>query len=185
VSKVEFIVESMSISMSNRKGSGELPKAYLGLGSNLGDRLNNLKQALRLLESYRGIAVDKVSSIYETEPVGFKEQDWFLNMTACITTSLSPRDLLIAINQIERELKRERIIRWGPRTIDIDILLFDDMVLDTPDLKIPHPEMHKRAFVLVPLKEIAPKAVHPILNKRIAELLDGLKMNEEVRKIKS
>ncbi|QSQ08838.1 Bifunctional folate synthesis protein [Koleobacter methoxysyntrophicus] len=162
-----------------------MPKAYLGLGSNLGDRLNNLKQALRLLESHEGIAVDKVSSIYETEPVGFKEQDWFLNMTVCITTSLSPWELLMAINQIERELKRERILRWGPRTIDIDILLFDDMILDTPGLKIPHPEMHKRAFVLVPLKEIAPEVVHPILNKRIAELLDELKTNEEVRIFKS
>ncbi|MGB9552892.1 MAG: 2-amino-4-hydroxy-6-hydroxymethyldihydropteridine diphosphokinase, partial [bacterium] len=144
-------------------------KAYLGLGSNLGDRQNNLIQALQQLKSQ--VKVEKVSSFYETEPVGFLDQPLFINAVCLISTELNPQELFSFIKRIERRMGRQPSFRNAPRPIDIDILFYDDLVLDSPELTIPHPSLHQRAFVLVPLSEIAPALVHPVLKKTVAELL--------------
>lgn len=131
-------------------------ESYLSLGSNMGDRLGMLKQAVRLLVNHPGVDVLKISSLYETDPVGFTEQDAFLNMVVYLQTGLSALELLEVCQGIERELDRKREIRWGPRTIDLDILLFNHDNIKTERLIIPHPRMHERAFVLVPLLELDP-----------------------------
>jgi 2-amino-4-hydroxy-6-hydroxymethyldihydropteridine diphosphokinase len=134
---------------------------YLGLGSNLGDREENLQKALSLLADHPQITVVKTSSFYNTAPVGFVNQPDFLNAVTQIETSLSPRELRDATRHIESQMGRQRTIRWGPRVIDIDILLYDNERIEEDDLKIPHPEMMKRRFVLEPLAEIAPDLVLP------------------------
>jgi len=153
--------------------------AYLSLGSNLGDRGENLAVALKRLEEK--VKIVKVSSIYETEPVGYEDQPWFLNLVCAVETGLSPQALLKLAKAIERKLGRRGTVRFGPRIIDIDILLYDGLTLDSPDLVIPHPRLAERAFVLVPLKEIAPNLVHPSLGLTIEELLERLENPEEVR----
>ncbi|MEW6606932.1 MAG: 2-amino-4-hydroxy-6-hydroxymethyldihydropteridine diphosphokinase [bacterium] len=147
-----------------------MSKVYISLGSNLGDREKNIKEAIKLINSR--IKVIKTSPIYETEPIGFKEQDWFLNLVAELKTRLSPQELLAILKQIEGKLGKKIERKWGPRTIDLDILLYDDIILDLPDLQIPHKLMHARTFVLIPLSQIAPDIKHPVLNKTIKELLD-------------
>lgn len=127
--------------------------AYIGLGTNLGDRWQNLALALEYLEK-RGIVIDALSSVYETEPQGVVDQPWFLNMAARIKTDLSPHSLLEVILDIEAQMGRVRLERWGPRIIDLDILLYEKVVLKVPDLQIPHPRLTERAFVLIPLLEI-------------------------------
>lgn len=127
--------------------------AYLGLGSNLGDRLENLRSAVRLIASARGVTVRRSSRVYETEPVG-PRQPPFLNAVVEVRTDLDPRGLLEACRAVEDELGRVRAERWGPRTIDVDLLSFDELTLDEPDLVVPHPRMHERGFVLVPLLEL-------------------------------
>lgn len=148
--------------------------AYIGLGSNLGDRNKNLDDAVRLLSGMPGIEAVQVSSYYETEPVGYEEQGLFLNAAARIETSLSAQELLYACQDIETRLGRVRTVRWGPRTIDLDILLFGSSIIDTPELEIPHPLMHERAFVLKPLCELDPDVIHPVLKKTAKELLASL-----------
>jgi 2-amino-4-hydroxy-6-hydroxymethyldihydropteridine diphosphokinase len=151
--------------------------AYIALGSNLGERGRTLGQALAMLDEQQGVSVLRVSEIIQTAPVGGpSEQGDYLNGAAEIETSLSPTELLTALQDIERKLGRDRQgeQRWGPRTCDLDILLIDDTVMDTPDLTIPHPRMHERKFVLAPLNEIADQVVHPILNKTISTLLADL-----------
>ncbi|MFD0869651.1 2-amino-4-hydroxy-6-hydroxymethyldihydropteridinepyrophosphokinase [Chlamydia abortus] len=128
--------------------------AYIGLGSNLGDREQYLQKALQRLDEHRLIQVVRCSSIYETEPVGYEEQGSFLNMAAMLRTGLEPRLLLEELLRVESSLGRVRQIRYGPRTIDLDLLMFEDAVMDTGSLTLPHPRMHERAFVLVPLMEI-------------------------------
>lgn len=145
---------------------------YLGLGSNLGDRGKNLQEAMVLLERW-GVKIVRASSIYESEPYGYADQDWFYNMVVYAETKLSPEDLLKAIQSIESALKRVKTVHMGPRTIDIDILLYGNTVLDIPGLKIPHHGIPERKFVLLPLVEIAPDAVHPILKKTATELLSA------------
>jgi len=147
---------------------------YIGLGANLGDRKRNIEEALDMLGKTQKIKVLSVSKLYETAPVGITNQPTFLNAAAKITTELKPLELLTVCQNIEAKLKRVRTVRWGPRTIDIDLLLYGDLIINTKKLILPHPEMHKRAFVLNPLSDIAPKAVHPILGKTIKELSEIL-----------
>ncbi|HHV61504.1 MAG TPA: 2-amino-4-hydroxy-6-hydroxymethyldihydropteridine diphosphokinase [Firmicutes bacterium] len=128
--------------------------AYLGLGSNLGDREENLRRALRLLGDEPGVRLLRVSPLYETDPVGYTEQDPFLNAVAEVETTLDPHQLLSWVLDIERRLGRVRSVRWGPRTIDIDILLYNNLVMRDKDLEIPHPRMWQRGFVLVPLADL-------------------------------
>lgn len=155
-----------------------MAKVYLGLGSNLGDREGNIAEALRRLSEK--VHIEAVSSIYETEPVGYKEQPWFLNAACMGETELEPEELFGFAMGIEREMGREKRVRWGPRIIDIDILFYDDLVLNTPDLTIPHPRLHERRFVLVPLAELALDLVHPVLGLTVRELLERLRKTEKV-----
>jgi len=147
--------------------------AYIGIGSNLGKKEENCLHALELLQR-RGIIVKKRSAMYETEPWGIKEQPRFINMAVEIETRLEPKDLLGVFKEIEKGMGRKESVRWGPRIIDLDILLFEDMVLKEEDLEIPHPLMHERDFVLRPLCEIAPDRVHPLLKMRICDLMQRL-----------
>lgn len=148
-------------------------RAYLGLGSNLGDRQAHLNAALAALDR-EDTRLKRVSSFYTTKPVGYLEQADFLNAAVELETLLSPKALLDLALSIERSEKRERIIHWGPRTLDIDLLLYDDLVTETEELVLPHPRMHERLFVLLPLSEIAPMAVHPLTGKRIYQIKEAL-----------
>lgn len=144
----------------------------LGLGSNLGDRAANIGEAVAALAAWPGIKVTQVSSLYETAPVGLTEQPDFLNAVALVATSLAPAELLAACLAVEKAMGRVRLVRWGPRVIDIDVLLYNDVVLDTPELVLPHPRFHERFFVLVPLAEVAPSL--PVYGGKTAiELLAG------------
>ncbi len=141
-------------------GGGE-HRVFLGLGSNLGDRRGNLLSALRMLDSIPGVRVVEVSSIYESEPWGPVEQPNFLNLVALVSTRRGPREMLEACREVEDALGRVRDVRWGPRTIDVDILLYDDIAWEDEDLVIPHPRMRERDFVIVPLRELDPALVPP------------------------
>lgn len=144
--------------------------AYIGIGSNLGNRRYNCLKAIEMLKK-SGLAVHKVSSLYETEPWGLKEQPRFINMAVEIGTDLPPAKLLDLIKTIEKRMGRKKTERWGPRRIDLDILLYDDLSVQDDNLNIPHPLMHERTFVLEPLSEIAPEKVHPLLLKTVSALL--------------
>lgn len=133
--------------------------SYLSIGSNIGDRLHHLTEAVRILHGHAKIHVVKVSSVYETIPVGYTDQADFLNIVVCLETSLDAHELLAVCQEIENGLGRERIIRWGPRTVDLDILLYNNDNIESENLIVPHPRMRERAFVLVPLLEIAPTLV--------------------------
>lgn len=144
----------------------------LGLGSNLGDRLKHLEDAIAALNEIG--AVGEKSKIYETEPWGEEDQPIFLNACISFKTQLSPEELLESVKKIEQNLGRVESYRWGPRAIDIDILFFDNQVVNTQRLTIPHPGLPERAFVLVPLTEISAKIVHPVLNQTVEQLLDAI-----------
>jgi 2-amino-4-hydroxy-6-hydroxymethyldihydropteridine diphosphokinase len=150
--------------------------ATIALGSNLGDRRATLDQAILLMDAHDGICVQTVSSFIETDPVGVETQGRYLNGAVMVETSLPPHELLEAVQGIEAQLGRDRSKeqRWGPRTCDLDILFYGDLVLDEPDLAIPHPRISERAFVLVPLAEIAPEFVHPVLNKTADDMIADL-----------
>jgi 2-amino-4-hydroxy-6-hydroxymethyldihydropteridine diphosphokinase len=154
--------------------------AYIGLGSNLGAREATLRQALVDLAQREGVRVIKASSFIETEPVGGPPQGPFMNAVAELVTSLSPRDLLRALQRVENGFRRTRTVRWGPRTLDLDLLLYEDRIICEPGLQVPHPLMHRRRFVLEPLCEIAPQARHPLMNRTARELLNDL-IAEEAR----
>ena len=158
-----------------------MKKAYLSLGSNLGDRENNLTRAMEELEE-REVKILQRSAIYETEPVEIREQGWFLNCALEAETEQMPRQLMNTLLDIERELGRRRRIKYGPRVIDLDILLLGSSIVKTPELVIPHPRMTERRFVLVPLAEIAAQAQHPVLHQTIAELLAECPDQSEVRR---
>jgi 2-amino-4-hydroxy-6-hydroxymethyldihydropteridine diphosphokinase len=152
--------------------------AYIGLGSNMGDKRETCLKALDLLG--RAGRVARVSSFYCTEPVGYPDQEKFVNAAAELETDLSPLALLAACHVIEDKLGRRRLFRWGPRTIDLDILLYGDQVIDTAELAIPHPLLAVRRFALIPLAEIAPQAVHPIFQRTIARLVQELRDTHRV-----
>lgn len=156
--------------------------AYIGLGSNLGDRREMLRRAVaRLRELGQLVAA---SSLYETEPVGFREQPWFLNAVVALDTMLAPRGLLQRLLQIERDAGRERTFPNAPRTLDLDLLLYGRLVCEAEDLVLPHPRLHERTFVLIPLMEIAPDLVHPRLGLPVAALVEALgERATEVRQV--
>lgn len=144
--------------------------AYIALGSNLGDKEGNLRRALELLKEH-GVEVMKTSTFICTEPYGVTDQPQFLNGACEVRTSLAPLELLHTLLDIEQEMGRVRLRHWGERNIDLDLLLYEDVIMDTPELKLPHPDMQNRDFVLLPLAEIAPALIHPTLRKNISELV--------------
>ena len=150
---------------------------YIGIGSNLGDRYRNCLRAIELLRQ-NGLFVTKQSSMYETEPWGVTEQPEFVNMAVETETDLAPMRLLEMLKKIEKEMGRQDTIRWGPRIIDLDILLYNDIILNTDSLTIPHPLMHEREFVLGPLSEIAGEFIHPVLKKSITDLFKETKFKK-------
>ena len=155
---------------------------FLSLGSNTGDRLSNIQQAVSFLSNDNSIEIAATSSFYETEPWGKKEQPWFVNAVVAIRTNIAPIELLRICQDIEARLgrDREKEIRWGKRPIDIDILFYDDLIFSNEILTIPHPYVHERAFALVPMLEIKSSFVHPVLNKTIEELHEMLENPEDV-----
>jgi len=155
--------------------------AYLSLGSNIGDRGAHLRDAIARVQTTGKIKA--ISSFYETEPVEFTEQALFLNCAVGVETAMAPEELMSRLLEIERELGRERVQKKGPRTIDIDILLFGNMVVNSAELTIPHPAMADRRFVLEPLAEIAPAMVHPVLQKTVHALLAELSAGQNVWKL--
>jgi 2-amino-4-hydroxy-6-hydroxymethyldihydropteridine diphosphokinase len=155
-------------------------RVYLSLGSNVGDRAANLRTAIKRVSSLGDVMA--VSSFYETEPVEFAAQPWFLNCAVELDTEKMPKRLLAGILDIEREMGRRRVQKKGPRTLDIDILLFGNSIIQTKGLTIPHPAMHERRFVLEPLAEIAPQARHPVIKRTVRELRDALPPGQAVRR---
>lgn len=158
-------------------------KAFIGIGSNLGVPTENCEKAIRLLTANTEIEVVAQSCLYESEPVGKTDQNWFVNAVVAIKTSLTPEALLDAVLTIEKELGRERREKWGPRIIDLDLLSYENHVASSIDLTLPHPEMTKRRFVLLPLSEFAGDYLHPVENKTILDLLQELPENPQVKKI--
>jgi 2-amino-4-hydroxy-6-hydroxymethyldihydropteridine diphosphokinase len=148
-------------------------KAFIALGSNLGDKRKNIEIAIEKLKE-KGIKILKVSSIIETEPYGYKDQDSFLNAVCLVETSLDPFSLLRVLLNIEEEMGRKRIFKWGPRNIDLDIIFYDDLVIESEELIIPHPDAHNRTFVMGPISEIEPDFVHPVLKRKVIDIYNDL-----------
>lgn len=167
--------------MLNRVNPADFPDeglsgaiALIGIGANIGSPAAQCRQAIQRLGQTEGISVLRTSSFYRTEPVGLVEQNWFVNAVSEIRTTLAPRDLLNVLKGIERLMGRKEAPRWGPRVIDLDILLYGQRIIDEEGLKVPHPEMHKRLFVLEPLCEIASYVIHPVYNISARGLLSRI-----------
>jgi dihydroneopterin aldolase/2-amino-4-hydroxy-6-hydroxymethyldihydropteridine diphosphokinase len=157
--------------------------AYIGIGSNIGDKLKNCEKAIsEILRLDRHKLLAK-SSLFRTQPMGYTSQDWFVNGVIKIETDLEAHELLQALKTIESQLGREKTLRWGPRTMDLDVLFFDDIEIHNEELQIPHPLIQNRQFVLVPLAEIDRDLVHPILRKTIQQLLSDLKEDQGVERL--
>ena len=148
-------------------------KVFIALGSNLGERRKNIETAIEKLKE-KGIKIVKISSVIETEPYGYKDQGKFLNAVCLVETDLDPFSLLDVLLKIEEEMGRIRMFKWGPRNIDLDIIFYDDLIIETENLKIPHPDAHNRIFVMGPLSEIDPEFVHPVLRRKVKEILQDL-----------
>jgi 2-amino-4-hydroxy-6-hydroxymethyldihydropteridine diphosphokinase len=148
-------------------------KAFIALGSNLGDKRKNIEIAIEKIKE-KGIKILKVSSIIETEPYGYKDQDSFLNAVCLVETSLDAFSLLRVLLNIEEEMGRKRIFKWGPRNIDLDIIFYDDLVIESEELIIPHPDAHNRTFVMGPISEIEPDFVHPVLKRKVIDIYNDL-----------
>jgi dihydroneopterin aldolase/2-amino-4-hydroxy-6-hydroxymethyldihydropteridine diphosphokinase len=151
---------------------------YLGVGSNMGDRLKNINDAREMINETKTSRVTRASKIYETEPFGYRDQDKFLNCAFEVKTLLTPLTLIRFLLDIEHKLKRERKIHLGPRTIDLDVLFYDNIITSLEEAVIPHPRLHERRFVLTPLCDIAPYQFHPLLNKRCYRILEALQTDE-------
>ena len=147
-----------------------MSKVWIALGSNMGEGRKNLDLAIKMMNE-RGVLVEKVSTYIETEPYGYTEQDNFVNAVCIAETKLSPRELLEVLLKIELDMGRVRIIKWGPRIIDLDILFYEDLIIDEEDLKVPQIEIQKRSFVLEPVNEISPDKIHPVFKKTVHQLL--------------
>ncbi len=159
--------------------------AYIGIGSNLVSPTENCLKAVQRLNAHADLNVVARSSLYQSEPFGITDQDWFVNSVAQITTSLSPEELLRACLSIEQAMGRTRTKKWGPRIIDLDILFYDDLILKQEELEIPHPGIAERSFVLAPMNEIAPEFIHPKLKKSIQALLIEVPNPQKVNRISS
>jgi len=154
-----------------------LQDVFIGFGSNLGDSVEICQQAIAMLASHPQIEMHEVSSFYRTEPEGYTDQPWFINGVLRCTSQLEPMEILEILRAVETHLGRTRKIRWGPRTLDLDILSYGDLLVNLPDLVIPHPRLHERRFVLVPLMEIAPEWRHPLLQMSVEGLLQNLALH--------
>ncbi len=158
--------------------------AYIGIGSNLGDKLSQCERAVSEILKVNNHKVLARSSLFKAQPVGYTPQDWFVNGVLKIETDLDPPELLRTLKTIESKLGRTETFRWGPRAIDLDILFFDDIEIDTEELQIPHPQIQNRQFVLIPLAEIDRSLVHPVLKKTIQQLLNDSKEDQGVERIR-
>jgi 2-amino-4-hydroxy-6-hydroxymethyldihydropteridine diphosphokinase len=153
--------------------------AYVGVGSNLGNKVENCRKAIAAVAGIGGCTLRGRSDFFMTEPVGVEDQDWYVNAVLAVSTLLSPHLLLKNLLDIESEMGRKRVERWGPRVIDLDLLLYGMEVLDEPALTLPHPRMHLRKFVLVPIVQLSPDLVHPVLGRTMAHLLAGFQAPDQ------
>jgi len=153
-------------------------RVFLGLGSNIGKKRNNLINAIRLINQQENIEVHDISKFYSSPPYGFEEQESFINCVIEIFTDLSPQELIKILKNIEKKLGRKPTFRWGPRVIDIDILFYEDFIVEEKDLIIPHPDIQNRAFVLVPMAEIDSEFIHPVFKKTIYQMMNELDLRE-------
>jgi 2-amino-4-hydroxy-6-hydroxymethyldihydropteridine diphosphokinase len=157
--------------------------AFIGIGSNVGNKIRNCGQAIDEISRWKEITLVAQSSLYRTEPIGYTQQDWFINCVIEIETSLTVYELLKILDDIELSMGRRRILKWGPRIIDLDILFFNDEIIHGEELTVPHPELQNRAFVLIPLREIAGDYVHPLLKKSVAHLAADLGEGGGIEKV--